>query len=144
MSQNLNEEEDFLVKTVRSFIDRDVKPTVRDVEHANEYPEAWIETMKQIGIYGLAIPEEFGGTPVSMSCYVHVTEELSRGWMSLGGAMGGHDHTDHSEATRLRVEGPSALDRVQAPHWNLRRAAPVIAGHAGRRRPPHAPRRTAH
>ena len=90
MSHNLNEEEDFLVKTVRSFIDRDVKPTVRDVEHANEYPEAWIETMKQIGIYGLAIPEEFGGTPVSMSCYVHVTEELSRGWMSLGGAMGGH------------------------------------------------------
>lgn len=79
-----------LVATVRAFIDREVKPQVRDVEHANEYPEAWIEQMKQIGIYGLAIPEEYGGSPVSMPCYVEVTQELSRGWMSLAGAMGGH------------------------------------------------------
>ncbi len=79
-----------LVATVRAFIDREVKPRVRDVEHANEYPEAWIERMKQIGIYGLAIPEEYGGSPVSMPCYVEVTQELSRGWMSLAGAMGGH------------------------------------------------------
>jgi alkylation response protein AidB-like acyl-CoA dehydrogenase len=84
------EEETLLVETVRAFIDRDVKPTVRDVEHANEYPEAWIEQMKRIGIYGLAIPESYGGTPVSTRCYVMVTQELSRGWMSLAGAMGGH------------------------------------------------------
>src|SRR3712207_4675178 len=46
--------------------------------------------MKKLGIYGLAVPEDFGGTPVSMQCFVLVTEELSRGWMSLAGAMGGH------------------------------------------------------
>ncbi|PVY30079.1 butyryl-CoA dehydrogenase [Williamsia muralis] len=46
--------------------------------------------MKQIGIYGLAVAEEFGGSPVSMPCYAQVTEELARGWMSLAGAMGGH------------------------------------------------------
>jgi butyryl-CoA dehydrogenase len=46
--------------------------------------------MKRIGIYGLAVPEEYGGSPVSMPCYVLVTQELSRGWMSLAGAMGGH------------------------------------------------------
>jgi alkylation response protein AidB-like acyl-CoA dehydrogenase len=86
----LNHEEDMLVATVRAFIDRDVKPTVREVEHANTYPEAWIEQMKRIGIYGLAIPEEYGGSPVSMPCYVQVTEQLARGWMSLAGAMGGH------------------------------------------------------
>jgi alkylation response protein AidB-like acyl-CoA dehydrogenase len=86
----LNAEETMLVDTVRAFIDRDVKPTVREVEHANEYPEAWIEQMKQIGIYGLAIPESYGGSPVSTRCYVLVTQELSRGWMSLAGAMGGH------------------------------------------------------
>lgn len=86
----LNDEETLLVATVRSFIDRDVKPTVREVEHANTYPEAWIEQMKQIGIYGLAISERYGGNPVSMPCYVEVTEELARGWMSLAGAMGGH------------------------------------------------------
>jgi alkylation response protein AidB-like acyl-CoA dehydrogenase len=86
----LNDEEAMLVDTVRAFIDRDVRPTVRMVEHANEYPEAWIEQMKRIGIFGLAVPEEYGGTPVSTRCYVLVTQELARGWMSLAGAMGGH------------------------------------------------------
>ncbi|OBJ46462.1 acyl-CoA dehydrogenase [Mycolicibacterium mucogenicum] len=91
MDTKLNiDDEAFLVETVRTFIDRDVKPTVRDTEHANAYPEAWIEQMKQIGIYGLAVPEEYGGTPVSTCCYVEVTQELARGWMSLAGAMGGH------------------------------------------------------
>ncbi|BCI50911.1 acyl-CoA dehydrogenase [Mycolicibacterium litorale] len=90
MGSQLSDEETMLVETVRAFIDRDVKPTVREVEHANEYPEAWIDQMKRIGIYGLAIPEEYGGSPVSTPCYVEVTQELSRGWMSLAGAMGGH------------------------------------------------------
>jgi butyryl-CoA dehydrogenase len=90
MIETLSDEETMLVDTVRAFIDRDVKPSVREVEHANSYPEAWIEQMKRIGIYGLAVPEEFGGTPVSMPCYVEVTQELARGWMSLAGAMGGH------------------------------------------------------
>jgi alkylation response protein AidB-like acyl-CoA dehydrogenase len=90
MTVQLSDEENMLVETVRAFIDREVKPTVREVEHANEYPEAWIEQMKRIGIFGLAIPEEYGGSPVSMPCYVEVTQELSRGWMSLAGAMGGH------------------------------------------------------
>src|SRR6201986_3122847 len=90
MTFALNDEETMLVDTVRTFIDRDVKPTVREVEHANEYPEAWIEQMRRIGIFGLAVPEEYGGTPVSTRCYVLVTQELARGWMSLAGAMGGH------------------------------------------------------
>ncbi|MCV7054877.1 acyl-CoA dehydrogenase family protein [Mycolicibacterium gilvum] len=90
MSTDLTEEETMLVETVRAFVDRDVRPTVREVEHANEYPEAWIDQMKRIGIFGLAVPEEYGGTPVSMPCYVEVTQELARGWMSLAGAMGGH------------------------------------------------------
>ncbi|MBO0881438.1 MAG: acyl-CoA dehydrogenase family protein [Mycobacterium sp.] len=86
----MTDEETMLVETVRQFVDKEVKPTVREREHANEYPEAWIEQMKRIGIYGLAIPEEYGGMPVSMPCYVLVTQELARGWMSLAGAMGGH------------------------------------------------------
>ena len=86
----LNDEEAMLVQTVRAFVDRDVRPTVRDVEHAGDYPEAWIEQMKRIGIYGLAVPEQYGGSPVSTPCYVLVTQELARGWMTLAGAMGGH------------------------------------------------------
>jgi alkylation response protein AidB-like acyl-CoA dehydrogenase len=86
----LTAEEDALVKTVRDFVDRHVRPVVRELEHANTYPEALIEQMKQIGIFGLAIPEPYGFGAVSMPCYVQVTEELARGWMSLAGAMGGH------------------------------------------------------
>jgi alkylation response protein AidB-like acyl-CoA dehydrogenase len=90
VSAALNDEETMLVATVRAFVDREVKPTVRDVEHANTYPGAWIEQMKRIGIFGLAISETYGGSTVSMPCYVEVTQELARGWMSLAGAMGGH------------------------------------------------------
>jgi butyryl-CoA dehydrogenase len=86
----LSDEEQMLVATVREFVDRDVKPVVQQMEHANEYPEKFIDQMKYLGIYGLAISEEYGGSPVSMPCYVRVTEELSRGWMTLAGAMGGH------------------------------------------------------
>ena len=90
ISELPSREEALLVETVRSFVDREVRPTVRDVEHADAHPEAWIEQMKRIGIYGLAVPEAYGGNPVSMPCYVLVTQELARGWMSLAGAMGGH------------------------------------------------------
>ena len=86
----LSDDERFVVSTVREFVDKDVKPVVRELEHANTYPEALIEQMKELGIFGLAVPEEFDGTPVSTQCYVLVTEELARGWMSLAGAMGGH------------------------------------------------------
>ncbi|NIH97633.1 butyryl-CoA dehydrogenase [Mycolicibacterium fluoranthenivorans] len=90
MLNQLSDEEAFLVQTVRAFVDREVKPSVLEVEHANAYPERWIEQMKQIGIFGLAVPEAYGGSPVSMPCYAQVTQELARGWMSLAGAMGGH------------------------------------------------------
>ncbi|MFE6806110.1 acyl-CoA dehydrogenase family protein [Streptomyces sp. NPDC057681] len=86
----LSSDEQLIVETVRNFVDREVKPVVRELEHTNTYPEALIEQMKDLGIFGLAIPEEYGGTPVSTPCYVLITEELARGWMSLAGAMGGH------------------------------------------------------
>ncbi|SHM85942.1 acyl-CoA dehydrogenase family protein [Streptomyces yunnanensis] len=86
----LSEDEQSVVGTVHDFVDKDVKPVVRELEHGDIYPEALIEQMKRLGVFGLAVPEEYGGTPVSTPCYVLVTEELARGWMSLAGAMGGH------------------------------------------------------
>ncbi|MDO3399705.1 acyl-CoA dehydrogenase family protein [Mycolicibacterium neoaurum] len=86
----LSAEEEAIVDTVREFVDKQVRPVVRELEHANAYPEDLIETMKEIGIFGLAIPEPYGFGAVSMPCYVRVAEELARGWMSLAGAMGGH------------------------------------------------------
>ena len=86
----LTEEESAIVELVRDFVDRDVKPVVAELEHANTYPGQLIDQMKQLGIFGLAIPEPWGEARVSTPCYALVTEELSRGWMSLAGAMGGH------------------------------------------------------
>jgi alkylation response protein AidB-like acyl-CoA dehydrogenase len=86
----LSEDERAMVGTVREFVDKEVRPVVQGLEHANTYPEALIEQMKELGIFGLTVPEEYGGAPVSTSCYVLITEELARGWMSLAGAMGGH------------------------------------------------------
>jgi alkylation response protein AidB-like acyl-CoA dehydrogenase len=86
----LSADERMAVETVHDFVDKKVKPVVRELEHANTYPEDLIEQMKQLGIFGLAIPESYGGTPVSTPCYVLITEELARGWMSLAGSMGGH------------------------------------------------------
>jgi alkylation response protein AidB-like acyl-CoA dehydrogenase len=86
----LSAEEQEVVALVREWVDREVRGNVQELEHANEYPEKWIEQMKQLGIYGLAIPKPYGEVAVSMPCYVEVTAELARGWMSLAGAMGGH------------------------------------------------------
>ncbi|ORA33986.1 acyl-CoA dehydrogenase family protein [Mycobacterium aquaticum] len=87
---NLTAEEQAIVKTVHDFVEKQVKPVVQELEHANTYPEELIESMKDIGVFGLAIPEPYGFGAVSMPCFVQVTEELARGWMSLAGAMGGH------------------------------------------------------
>ncbi|MEV6444912.1 acyl-CoA dehydrogenase family protein [Amycolatopsis sp. NPDC051716] len=86
----LTEEEAAIVAVVRDFVDHDVRPVVRELEHTDTYPEALIERMKELGVFGLAVPEAWGGTPVSARCYAEVTEQLACGWMSLAGAMGGH------------------------------------------------------
>ncbi len=86
----LSLEEQAVVQTVRDFVDREVRPVARELEHEDTYPERLIEQMKRLGVFGLAIPAPWGEAPVSMRCYAQVTAELARGWMSLAGAMGGH------------------------------------------------------
>jgi isovaleryl-CoA dehydrogenase len=88
--EGLSDEESAIVEVVHDFVDRDVKPVARDLDHTNTYPEKLIEQMKELGIFGLAIPEPWGEVQVSAPCYAMITEELARGWMSLAGAMGGH------------------------------------------------------
>src|SRR3569623_2567388 len=95
----LTKDERDIVATVRDFVDREVKPVVRELEHDNIYPEKLIEGMKQLGIFGLAIPEPYGEVKVSVPCYALITEELARGWMSLARAMGGH-----TVVSKLQVE----------------------------------------
>ncbi|HWG63580.1 MAG TPA: acyl-CoA dehydrogenase family protein [Streptosporangiaceae bacterium] len=79
-----------IVAVVHSWVEKSVRPAARDLEHTNTYPGELIDTMKELGVYGLVIPEAHGGLGVSTACFALVTEELARGWMSLAGAMGGH------------------------------------------------------
>ncbi|SHG24505.1 isovaleryl-CoA dehydrogenase [Geodermatophilus nigrescens] len=87
---DLDAEETAVVEVVRRFVDREVRPVVRELEHSDTYPEALIGRMRELGVFGLLVPEEHGGSDVSVPCFAAVTEELARGWMSLAGAMGGH------------------------------------------------------
>jgi alkylation response protein AidB-like acyl-CoA dehydrogenase len=86
----LVDEERQLVELVTEFVDKSVRPVVHDLERANTYPEELIESMKELGLFGLAVPEPYGVGAVSARCYATVTEEIARGWMSLAGALGGH------------------------------------------------------
>jgi alkylation response protein AidB-like acyl-CoA dehydrogenase len=86
----VTEEEVAFVEVVRRFVDKEVRPVVRDLEHANTYPGDLIDQMKELGIYGMTVPAPYGQSATSTECYALVTEEVSRGWMSLAGAFGGH------------------------------------------------------
>jgi alkylation response protein AidB-like acyl-CoA dehydrogenase len=86
----LPDDEQAIVDVVAAFVDEKVRPVVRDLEHADAYPDELIAQMKRLGVYGLLVPAEYGGTDVSAPCFALVTEQLARGWMSLAGAMGGH------------------------------------------------------
>ena len=87
---DLNPDERDIVSVVHDWVEQGVRPVARDLEHANAYPAELIDAMKQLGVFGLAVPPAYGGSGVSTRCFALVTEELARGWMSLAGAMGGH------------------------------------------------------
>jgi alkylation response protein AidB-like acyl-CoA dehydrogenase len=95
----LSADEQDLVRLTAQFVDERVRPRVAEFEAEDRYPEAFIEEMKQLGFFGLLVPEEYGGSEVSAACFARVTEELARGWMSLAGAIGGHSVISYLIAT---------------------------------------------
>lgn len=83
--EGLTELQEEIVGTVRSFVDNDVIPIADELEHADEFPEKLVDQMREIGIFGLTVPEEYGGIGEGILTYVLVVMELARGWMSLAG-----------------------------------------------------------
>jgi butyryl-CoA dehydrogenase len=81
---------DELVATVRRFVEKDVLPVASDLEHADEFPEDLVATMRDLGLFGVTIPEEHGGLGLDLPTYVAVIEELAAGWMSLTGILNTH------------------------------------------------------
>ena len=76
--------------TVRRWVEREVLPVASDLEHADEFPEALVEQMKAMGLFGITIPEEHGGLGLDLHAYIAVVEELAAGWMSLSGIVNTH------------------------------------------------------
>jgi len=87
---DLSAEEQQMVDLVREFVDSKVRPVAAELEHSDTYPAALIEAMQAMGVFGLVIPQPYGEVSVSTPCFARIVIELSRGWMSLAGAMGSH------------------------------------------------------
>ncbi|TMR29633.1 acyl-CoA dehydrogenase family protein [Actinomadura geliboluensis] len=89
-THGLSDEQREIVATVRAFVDREILPVATALEHADEYPQAIVDGMRDLGLFGLMIGEEYGGLGASLLTYALVVEELSRGWMSVSGIVNTH------------------------------------------------------
>jgi butyryl-CoA dehydrogenase len=87
---NLSEDQKALIDAVREFVEREVIPVADEMEHADEYPEKIVEQMKEMGLFGMMTPEEYGGLGLPLTTYALVVVELARGWMSLSGILNTH------------------------------------------------------
>src|SRR6266498_1256364 len=83
----LTDEQREIVSTVRDFVEREVIPVADELEHRDEFPEKIVEGMKELGLFGLTVPEEYGGAGLDLMTYALAGVELSRGWMSLSGIL---------------------------------------------------------
>jgi alkylation response protein AidB-like acyl-CoA dehydrogenase len=79
-----------VVATAREWVEREVYPVASDYEHADEFPAPLIEDMKALGLFGVTIPERYGGLGLDLLTYSLIQIELSRGWMSLSGVLNTH------------------------------------------------------
>ncbi|HEY1705899.1 MAG TPA: acyl-CoA dehydrogenase family protein [Trebonia sp.] len=79
-----------ILRTVREFVDAEVIPVATELDHSDTYPDTIVERLKDLGVFGLTIAEEYGGLGEGLLTYALVVEELSRGWMSLSGIINTH------------------------------------------------------
>src|SRR5881398_1465075 len=89
-TEGLTEVQQEILSTVRGFVDKEIIPYATDLEHKDEFPEAIVDGMKEMGLFGLMIPEEYGGLGESLLTYALVVEEIARGWMSVSGVINTH------------------------------------------------------
>lgn len=89
-TDGLTEEQQELIKLVREFVDEQIIPVAQELEHSDTYPDAIVAGMKEMGVFGLMIPEEYGGLGESLLTYALCVEEIARGWMSISGIINTH------------------------------------------------------
>src|SRR6476660_8341514 len=86
----LTEIQQDIIATVKPFVDKEILPHATALEHADEYPQDLVDGVKEMGLFGLTIPEEYGGLGESLLTYALVVEQIARGWMSVSGVINTH------------------------------------------------------
>ena len=87
---DLTEDQQAIAEAVREFVEAEVYPVADDMEHKDEFPDKLVEQLKEMGLFGLTVPEEYGGANMDLMTYALVVVELARGWMSLSGVLNTH------------------------------------------------------
>jgi alkylation response protein AidB-like acyl-CoA dehydrogenase len=100
-----------IIETVRRFVAREVIPVASDLERSDTFPEAIVEQMRDLGLFGVTIPEEYGGLGLDLLTYIGVIEELAYGWMSLTGIVNTHTMA----ATMILTHGTEEQKRRWLP-----------------------------
>ncbi|HWO65837.1 MAG TPA: acyl-CoA dehydrogenase family protein [Umezawaea sp.] len=107
----LTDIQDEILATVRTFVDKEIIPHAQALEHGDTYPADIVEGMKEMGLFGLTIPEEFGGLGESLLTYALVVEQIARGWMSVSGVINTHFIVAHM----LKQHGTDEQKRKYLP-----------------------------
>ena len=89
-STERTDEQQAIIEMVRQFVDEQILPKAEHYDGADEYPEPIVEQMKELGLFGVTIPEEYGGMGLDLTTYTMIVEELSRGWISISGVVNTH------------------------------------------------------
>jgi alkylation response protein AidB-like acyl-CoA dehydrogenase len=89
-TEGLTDIQEEILKTVHDFVEDKIIPAAQELEHADEYPTEIVEGLKELGVFGIMIPEEYGGLGESLLTYALCVEEIARGWMSVSGVINTH------------------------------------------------------
>ncbi|WP_067822985.1 acyl-CoA dehydrogenase family protein [Actinomadura kijaniata] len=111
MDFTLDDDQRLFRDTLRAFADREIRPVAREWEASGRYPAEIVEGMRRLGLFGLTVPEEYGGLAVDMVSFALVFEEISRAWMGIAGILGSHSLAcrmiaDHGTADQRRRHLP--------------------------------------
>jgi butyryl-CoA dehydrogenase len=126
----LTEEQQDLIKVIRDFVDKEVLPNASALDHADEFPTAMVDTLRELGLFGITIPEEYGGLGLDLFTYALVVKELSRGWISLSGVV----NTHFMAAWMIERFGTAEQKQAYLPRMargELRSAYSMTEPHAG-------------
>ena len=110
-----------IIAAVREWVEREVYPAASEYEHADEFPEPLVEQMRELGLFGVTIPEEYGGLGLDLTTYALIQVELSRGWMS---PVGRPEHALHLGVDDQDATAPRSSASTSCRGWRPARCAP--------------------